>query len=281
IGIILSKMQKLIGVFALSACVAAIPTSIISSAFHPRGNASAAYDSLDLCEAARNCETYVNEEGRTMVRFKEGMGPGSDSYETHVRKRDNSNYVTTFKLSDNKFVWGCNADPKATLYNTIIKKCPEDQSACDETNMEFPVQTLNSKQTSNGLESNVLVLKMSGHWPRGQQNLFRDGLSKATLLFQQWERGVNWFKTPAGNTNHGIKPIEHGTCDLATFTNFIDMTVYNGDSLVGYMNMQASLKDVSSGFCHFADVAAAVAGPVPLVGPAIAATFGFVKANCN
>ena len=97
---------------------------------------------ITACENASNCETYVDPNGKTKIRFKQGMEPGSKHYTERMASRDLQKRIqgpvvvpghntfqvkpaaelkpqiktasgrkTQITLSDNQ-IWVCNADTK-------------------------------------------------------------------------------------------------------------------------------------------------------------------------
>src|ERR1700761_6181418 len=44
------------------------------------GRLSLSSATLNLCASAFNCETYQTSNGDTLIRFKQGMEPGTQSY---------------------------------------------------------------------------------------------------------------------------------------------------------------------------------------------------------
>lgn len=77
---------------------------------------------ITACEAADNCETYIEPTtGRPSIRFKTGMEPGTEDYISRLAKsktkRQSGYPQTQVTVGDTTIYWGCGIDPVATLNN--------------------------------------------------------------------------------------------------------------------------------------------------------------------
>ena len=245
---------------------------------------------LDSCTKATNCEVYTDDSGFHRIRFIEGMGPGSDSYESYhaLSKRDDVH--TDVTIGDHKLAWGCDIDPVAELGH-LDQACKETGS-CDNTDpYNEDVQFLDViSGVYAGPVSQPLSIKASGHYPTWMRNGLVDAVKGAAggdgII--QWHRGVQWHsnenkkrETPIIAGGGG----KSGTCDIAVLSSYISVNIYNGDQLQGFIEADITVGSQDDpGFCGdigSLDLIAAVTSGFGAVGAGAAAIVGTVKAACS
>lgn len=141
-------------------------------------------DVTDICSGAINCETYIDEDGFPIAKFKEGMEPGSDWYNENVApldpwidesypgyqnvtKRDvplerrDANHKSTVNRSKQRIIWG-NAEPYSTMHDGVMNHCLSND--CDSITWSKNIDYVKTQTRQGG----TLHFKGIGHWPNNK-----------------------------------------------------------------------------------------------------------------
>ena len=278
---------------------------------------------ISACEAAPNCETYTDGQGRERVRFKKGMEPGTSDYNHRMTRRDPSSNLfekrvdgpmvkmtaadkkkldavvkadaglhTYVTIGDTAIYWGCSVDPVQALGN-LSAPCAS-TGACDSSSpWTLPVTYV----TPNDYEETdqTLSITASGHYPPDDYNQFLQAVTTAVSgpNVVRWSRGVtvdsgDIDKRDTGPEDAPTDTITHGpvgSCDVAQFSDFISISVYNGENLRGTIDATMTMVMNTPSFCtgvvgKALQIGSAVAGMFPDGGP-LAGTLGMVSASCS
>ena len=280
-------------------------------------------DHISACEAAPNCETYTDDQGRERVRFKSGMEPGTSDYNHRMKRRDPSSlsfekrvdgpvvkmtaadkkkledlkkadadlhtYVT---IGDTAIYWGCSVDPVQALGN-LSAPCAS-TGACDSSSpWTLPVTYVTPSDFEE--TDQTLSITATGHYPPDEYDQFLQAVTTAVSgpNVVRWSRGVtvdsgDIDKRDTGPEDAPTDEITHGpvgSCDVAQFSDFISISVYDGKNLVGSIDATMSMVMNTPSFCTGAigkvlQIGSAVAGMFPNGGP-LAGTLGTVTASCS
>ncbi|KAK0511185.1 hypothetical protein JMJ35_006737 [Cladonia borealis] len=249
---------------------------------------------ITACEAADNCETYIDPtSGRTNIRFKAGMEPGTDDYNSRVAnskiKRQNGSPYTQVTLGDHTISWGCGIDPVATLGNvssicaTSGQCIPTDSWS---TTVDFPLLP-----PENSKNSETLTITATGTYPSWSRN----GLIEAVQAVMSAQGVITDstvpFETETDSHPTGTRPPQKrvdsdDSCTLAQAPNYIGLGVYFADdALMSTFDVTITLQEQTNGFCSkFSSIAAltgAIAGAFGPIGADLAAIFGSISASCS
>lgn len=297
------------------------PVSINNGKLVDRAVAKA--DHLAACEAAPNCETYTDDQGRERVRFKSGIEPGTSDHNQRMTRRDLSSHLfekrvdgpmvkmtaadknkldavvkadagrhTYVTVGDTAIYWGCSVDPVQALGN-LSAPCAS-TGACDSSS-PWSLGVTYVTPTHFAETQQTLSITASGHYPPDEYDQFLQAVTTAVSgpNVVRWSRGVtvdsgDIDKRDTGPEDAPTDTITHGptgSCDIAQFSDFISVSVYNGESLVGNIDATMSMIMNTPSFCTGAvgkvlQIGSAVAGMFPNGGP-LAGTLGMVTASCS
>lgn len=226
--------------------------------------------------------------------------PNTDSnndhpvWSPHFSKRANSSTYpqTNFTFGDSKLVWGCNIDPVATLGN-FSSICPSSGSCIANEPHTQPILYTVPKTGSytTGPVPESLVISAQGFYPADKQETVLQAVQTAVSAngLIQWDRGQKWASTvpPLSPRIDQPPPQQYkGTCDLATFSNYIGVDVWSSPTTIeAHLDITISLPDLDDGFCGalgmgILGLGAAIAGA--LDGEATLAAFlGIIGATCG
>ena len=241
---------------------------------------------IGRCEAAPNCETYFDSTGLQRVRFIPGMEPGSADYAHRMNKRD-ANTHTEITLGDHQISWGCDIDPVQTL-NNVSSICSTSGGCIATDSYTLDVQYLNTDPGSAvpAPNSQELVITATGSYPVWMRNGLVQTLQSTAAVPKaiNWDRQQAWVNPQRRDTGQQDgQPFSGGLCDIATFTNYIGITVFENQDIQAIMDVSIALPHLQSGFCASAGADALVGSAVSWLGPAGAGAAGFlgtVAATC-
>ena len=243
---------------------------------------------ITACEAADNCETYLDPtSGHTNIRFKSGMEPGTDDYNTRVAnsyvKRQSGYPQTQVTVGDATIFWGCDIDPVATLNNVsaicatsgqCITNAPWSQGVTYGT----PDQDVTSPET--------LTISASGTYPSWIRNGLVEGVQAAMSAKGIITTSTVNYIVTTGPTNKNGPQIEGKSCTVAKAPAFIGLGVYSAvNVLEATISVTAAVGTPGSGFCangvaQTAALTGAIAGAFGPIGAGIGAIFGTISAAC-
>ena len=240
------------------------------------------------CEAADNCETYTDpSSGRVNIRFKSGMEPGTEHYNTRVAnsytKRDSSNTTTTITVGDSTIFWGCDIDPVATLGN-LINVCPSSGSCLSDEPYTDQVTYVTPGQDTSSSES--LSITAVGTYPPWMRNGLVEGV-QAVMSAQGviTTQTANYLVVTGAIGKNGGQS-QGASCQIATAPTFIGLGVYLNGLLQASFQVTASVGTPGSGFCanglaSTSALTGAIAGALGPIGAGVAAIFGIISASCT
>ncbi|KAL8850439.1 MAG: hypothetical protein Q9221_004581 [Calogaya cf. arnoldii] len=279
------------------------PLSNTRSVFETR-SAAASSPYIAACEAAVNCETYVDPVfNRTLVRFK--MEPGTEDYAARVdnpitKRRYLSSDpfanvdhpwigpTTVVTVGDEKVLWGCDTDPVATL-DHVGDICATSGHCID--NKEY-IQEVNYVEPNNNYPSTQpLTITARGQYPEWMRN----GMVQAIQAVMSTEGFVTKkdlrYITGFGPATKDGQEIKSATCSVATAPAFIGVSVYttlpNGKLLPeATVTVSIAVGTPETGFCAGGtkDITAITAAAFSAFGPigaGFAAIFGTISASCD
>ncbi len=244
---------------------------------------------ITACEAADNCETYIDPTtGRHNIRFKTGMEPGTEDYTSRVAnpktKRQSGDSYTQVTVGDNTVSWGCGIDPVATLGNV--------SSICATSGQCMPNDpwstTVNFPPIPPGTSpSESLTITATGTYPSWIRNGLVEGVQAVMSA-----KGVVTTSTvnfvDSNRPNSGERPPQKrdGSCQIARAPTDIGLGVYlDSGALEATITVTIALQTQQSGFCNTMGstiaLTAAVAGAFGPVGAGFAAIFGVISAECS
>ena len=291
----------------VSACLVSLAvTRILASQVTTNNeNAAAKAEQISACEAAPNCETYTDDQGRERVRFKSGMEPGTSDYTHRMTRRGPSSHSsekrvdgpvvkmtaaqkqkldalkkadaglhTYVTIGDTAIYWGCWVDPVQALGN-LSAPCAS-TGACDSSSpWTLPVTYVTPSDFEE--TDQTLSITASGHYPPDEYDQFLQAVTTAVSgpNVVRWSRGVtvdsgDIDKRDTGPEDAPTDEITHGpvgSCDVAQFADFISISVYDGKNLVGSIDATMSLAMNTPSFCT------GVLGKALQIGSAVAGMF--------
>ncbi|KAL8658793.1 MAG: hypothetical protein Q9226_000775 [Calogaya cf. arnoldii] len=289
------------------------PLSNTRSVFEAR-SAAASSPYITSCEAAVNCETYVDPVfNRTLVRFKSGTEPGTEDYAARfpnpITKRrllspnpfpngdnpfpnvdpftDKSPH-TVVTVSDDKILWGCDTDPVAILDHVgdicaTSGHCISNKPYTQEVNYVEPKNNYPSTQT--------LTIKAEGFYP----SWMRNGMVQAIQAVMSTEdfitkEDLNYIVGFSPATKDG-QEIKSAKCSVATAPAFIGVSVYNAAGsaegpIRANIAVEIAVGTPEKGFCaggtkDITAISAAVTSAFGPIGAGFAAIFGTISASCD
>lgn len=242
---------------------------------------------ITACEAADNCETYVDPTtGRPNIRFKTGMEPGTEDYTSRLAKsktkRQSGYPQTQVTVGDTTVSWGCGIDPVATLGNvssicaTSGQCIPTDSWS---TSVNFP-----PSWPGGNWASESLTITATGTYPSWIHNGLVEGIqavmsAKGVITTST----VKWFddNRPTGGQRPPQK--RDGSCQVAKAPNFIGLGVYSSlNTLEATIGVSIALQTQQNGFCTtISSISGAIAGAFGPEGAGLAAIFGIISATCS
>ena len=241
---------------------------------------------IAACEAADNCETYIEPTtGRAKIRFKSGMEPGTDDYNSRMAnsnvKRQSGYPQTQVTVGDHTIYWGCDIDPVATLGN--VSSICATSGQCVETDSFSKSVTYTTPGSDSEEDSETLAITATGTYPSWFRNGLVEGIQAAMSA-----KGVittseaTYVATIGPNTING-QQITTKSCQVAKAPNYIGLGVYSGpDTLEASIGISIALHTHQDGFCKmFTAIAGAIAGAFDPEGTPLAVIFGAVGATCG
>ena len=245
---------------------------------------SGASSYITACEAAVNCETYIEPTtGRPNVRFKPGMEPGTDAYNSrHANstiKRQSGSPKTQVTLGDNTIYWGCGIDPVATLNNVSSICATSGQCLTDpfSTSITYVVPKSTSWTSDN------LTITAVGTYPSWMRNGLVEGVQAAMSAHGVIKTTTEYYSVDViPTTLHGLDT-KDVACQVAKAPNDIGLSVYSGNYLEATIRVNIALvPPPESGFCStFSSIAGAIVSVFGTAGADLAAIFGIVGAACG
>lgn len=236
-------------------------------------------DAISQCETAANCETYV-VDGKTLIRFRAGMGPGTEDYSARfgsnstispssLTKRDSVN--TQVQFGDTSINFGSTApDGAYGVYHHLYDFCH--QSTCDPSGAQVPSQFIVAQGSSTGPATWQLSLTADAEYDGwDQRNSFVDAVVAAA------GQGVSW--TTKNWCVHTSQGDDCGSLKQAQQTSFINIARYDNGFLQGYIKATVSLNGGDGGWCS--KVAGIWASIAAAVNPVAGGFFGVAAAGCQ
>nr|OQO22201.1 hypothetical protein B0A51_10865 [Rachicladosporium sp. CCFEE 5018] len=270
--------MKLLVLLALcSARVIAAPTNM------------AAQDSIATCESAPNCETCI-ESGGTHIRFKEGMAPGSMSYDTRLADvhtefntadKKRTGFTTKVQFGDKKVNYGTTS--LTDIYAHLNDFCHD--ITCDASGADVDstfIETITALGTTGTTPQRGSVhLKAEGQYsgPKHRAAFLAAAIAAIGQNVQSDKTKWRWYDKKSGG--------DSGEVVLNTQSESIDVVTYTTDHppvLVGFLkaSMDTGGGD-GDGWCG--KMAGALGGIVGVVdkaiGPVGAALSGVIAAACS
>lgn len=234
----------------------------------------ASAETLARCEAAENCEIYQDKFWGKSIRFKPGMGPGSDHYERLKRRnagvseaqnlavRDDGTHsiVTTSDTSINFGSVG--ASGTGGVYHHLY-------DVCHEGGCESNPYTVSSQYTDGTTAySQDIALTASGQYDGwDQRTVFVEAVVAVAGKNEQCE-DKDWAHVGGGGCIGCA--VEQGSVHMCRQTYFIQVDRWTNDG-----NYQGGIKATTqeienqNGWCQFLNIiseAAGILGAVPGAG---------------
>ena len=252
---------------------------------------------LAACQRATNCESYTDPTGLKRIRFKAGMAPGSEDYDKRVgnlAKRDTT-YApgypqTQVTVGDQKLWWGCGVDPVQAI-NNLSSICETSGECVSNDPWTLPIEYV----VPGTAQSATLTLTATGGYPSWLRNGLVGAMQQAAQAkgLITWDRGVayGWNdidkKRDTGPEDAPTDPTDgpRGYCDVASFTSYFGLQILqDADTIVGHIDMVASVPDLESGLCAALGGVAALTGAVASMfpeGAPFAGILGAISAGCQ
>lgn len=247
---------------------------------------------LDRCEAATNCEVYDDDFWGKAIRFKEGMGPGTEAHKLMqarntvksdstakdlVYKRDGAKTIAT--ISDESINFGsAGASGTYGLFHKLYDVCHE--GGC-ESNPIF----LSSSYASDISEyQQDLALRARGNYSGlDQRTVFIEAIKAVAGTNEKCE-DKTWYAVTGGGQIGGA--VIDGTVRECRQTYYIQVDRWESDGGYGG-GISATAQEVQkeNGWCQFLNIvgqAASILGAVPGSGyiSSGADFFGAVTGDC-
>lgn len=253
----------------------------------PSPSAQASY--ITACEAADNCETYIDPiTGRPSIRFKTGMEPGTDDYTSRLAKsktkRQSGSLTTSITFDDTTISWGCGIAPATTLGN--VSSLCHASGQCIPTDSWSTSAFFGPAPPSGASSSETLTITANGVYPSGMSNDLVQGVQVAmrakgvittsTLNFVDFTRPTNGDRPPQKR--------DDDSCQVAKAPDYIGLGVYSSPNgpLEAFIQVTITLQRPENGFCaKISSITGAIAGAFGPVGADLAAIFGVVSASCS
>lgn len=232
-------------------------------------------DTLDRCEAAENCEVYIDDFWGKTIRFKAGMGPGSNHYERMKRRNADLNSTsseftlltarddnlhTIVTTSDTSINFGSvGASGTGGVYHHLY-------DVCNEGGCEPNAYTVSSQYTTGSdVYSQDVALTASGQYDGWDQRaVFIEAVVAVAGKNEQCE-DKGWAHVNGGGCVGCA--VESGTVHMCRQTYYIQVDRWTSDS-----NYQGGIKATTqeienqNGWCQFLNIvseAAGILGGVP------------------
>ncbi|KAL6718669.1 hypothetical protein ACLMJK_002903 [Lecanora helva] len=235
---------------------------------------------LVLCESADNCETYESSSG-TMIRFKEGMEPGSEAFKAmNAHSKRDDGYHTHVTFGDSSINYGdAGASGTGGIFHHLYDTCHE--GSCDTSSASYEANAVISGAYS---KINLIIHPQGQYDGYNQRNAFVEAMTAAAGQGEQWQN-VTWYLET--NSLTGQRTPE-GALNQCTQTNFISINRFKDGNLQGFMTVRVEQEVEKSGFCStitgiLGDISGAV-GAIPGAGEAAGVAggfFGIVNSLCG
>ena len=209
--------------------------------------------SNNACGQDSNCE-FVDVGGRKTIRFREGMGPGSDDYvarfgsreeQMHrLRARGEEDIQTKVTIGENEIPWGCRDDRDDIVIEDWIREALDElchDNGCDEGSDKKFESEYKDDQSLDGAD---LVITAEGTYPDD----FKDNFIDAMAAIPASDDAVTWKKIDY--VNFGAVSATPGECESPRFANYVQISKFEDTNMVGQMEFKAelSIKDESGMF---------------------------------
>lgn len=243
---------------------------------------------IAACEAADNCETYIDPTtGQPKIRFKAGMEPGTEDYTSRVAnskiKRQSGSH-TEVTVGDETIYWGCGIDPVATL-NNVSSVCPTSGSCIPTDSWSTSVSYI-SPTNSLSTSPEPLTITATGAYPSWLRNGLIAGVQAAMSAKGVIDTSTITYQVSTGPTNKNGAQTKGASCQVAKAPNSIGLVVFSSPNVMEAMiTVSIAVQTPESGFCATvggpSGIAGAIAGVFGAPGAALAAIFGVVSASCS
>ncbi|KAK2467328.1 hypothetical protein APHAL10511_000563 [Amanita phalloides] len=243
---------------------------------------SLAPDAISQCEAAPNCETYI-DGGKTLIRFKPGMGPGSDDYQSRFGSNSSSSsssstsrlakggITTKVQMGDTSMNFGTTApDGTGGVYHHLYDICHE--STCDPSGVQVDSQTIANFRGNSYPETFQLTLSATGQYDGWKErNNYVDAMVAAAGKGVSWTTKRWCIRMKEGDDCGSLKQAEQ--------TSFINVARYKSGNLRGFLTAQVSVQSGDGGWCgKIAGIFTSIAGAID---PIAGGFFGVASAACQ
>lgn len=200
--------------------------------------------SFDVCGPGSNCERVTNRHGRDVIRFKEGMGPGSKDYirrfgndaEKLHRRDDVTTHVT---IGDTEIGYYCGEEDAIKVRDYVVNAlntlCSD--TGCDEGS-DWTVPSQYVKDDS--FDSAQVTITAEGTYPSGWMVHFVDAIGVIPENGAVTTKEMTYF-------TWGAVP-KQDSCIAKRMANYAKVAKFDGIDLVGSIDFTAKLDiDDSSG----------------------------------
>ncbi|KAL1588229.1 hypothetical protein WHR41_02968 [Cladosporium halotolerans] len=230
-------------------------------------------ESLDRCEAAANCEIYDDDFWGKAIRFKEGMGPGTEAHklmkarsavqrdsteEDLVYKRDGAHSIAT--TSDTSINFGSTgASGTYGLFHKLYDVCHE--GGCESN----PIYLSSTYASDTSEYQQDLALYARGSYDGwDQRTVFIEAIKAVAGTNEQCE-DKTWYAVTGGGQVGGA--VIDGTVRECRQTYYIQVDRWESDGGYGG-GISATAQEVQNenGWCQFLNIvsqAASILGAVP------------------
>ena len=243
---------------------------------------------ISACEAADNCETYIDPTtGQPIIRFKAGMEPGTEDYTARLAKsktkRQSGYPQTQVTVGDTTVYWGCGIDPVATL-NNVSSICATSGQCIDTDSWSTSVTygTPDSDITS----SETMTITAQGTYPSWIRNGLIAGVQAAMSAQGVITTSTVNYMVQTGPINKNGMQTEGESCQVAQAPNFIGLGLYSSpNTLEATIAVSIAVQTPNNGFCATvgptSSFTGAIAGAFGPVGAGLASIFGVISAACS
>jgi hypothetical protein len=202
-----------------------------------------------LCGPDSNCDSYTDDKGRQRIRFREGMGPGTEQYEALFGTGEDfeasaaDEITTQITTSDTSINYGCGTD--ISLYLDRINEICATTGSCvgtDEVSEEF-----GTIRPNFGRDQVVVTMKADGEYPGGLRNAFIESIKKTSILDAITIQRVLFDPVPPPCPLPPCTVPDPIECNVHFHSDFIATNrIVNGTLLQGFMEATIS-DDLDSG----------------------------------
>ena len=243
---------------------------------------------ISACEAADNCETYIDPTtGQPIIRFKAGMEPGTEDYTSRLAKskskRQSGYPQTQVTVGDTTVYWGCGTDPIATLSN--VSSICATSGQCINTDA-WSTSVTYATPDLDVSSPEIMTITAQGTYPTWIRDGLVEGVQAAMSAPGVITYSVVNYMVTTGPINKNGPQTEGESCIVANAPDFIGLGVYSSaNTLEATIAVSIAVQTPDNGFCATVGPASsftgAISGAFGPVGAGIAAIFGIISAACT